>query len=154
MGRPRTQLAWFDNAVAIVLEMDVSRYDEMYDEMLFHQPDASRKGAVSLLDVALSGFQRLCADPCTRLDIIILVLNQYALFRDKFRTRSDLQTRYPDNRGRSENAMALGRFTMLNRNQSRHTYIYYVGDDNPNIARCISNAINEAILQEIVFRPT
>lgn len=151
MGRLGERLALFEDYVAFVFEVDVSLYDEMYDETLFYQPDASREGAVSLLDVAFSDFRRLCAAPCMGLKSIILVLNKYALFREKIRTRSDLQTWYPEYTGHSDEAMAteyiVARFKMLNRNQHRHIHTYFVEDDDPNFAHFLRMAVNDSVMQ-------
>lgn len=158
MGRPRTRLAMFECVTAVVFEVDVSLYDKVDDEIVFTQSDASREGAVSLLDVALSEFEVLCANPYTRRDLTVLVLNQHALFRDKIRTKSDLQTWYPDYTGGSDDALAtdyvVERFSMLNRNQSQPLYTYCVGDGDPDFARCIINAVNDAIIQVNLSHPS
>lgn len=157
MCRPRTRLTMFDYDT-VVFEVDVSLYDEVGDETVFTQSDASREGAVSLLDIALSEFEVLCAKHYTEWDLIVLVLNQHALFRDKVRTKSDLQTWYPDYTGGSDDTMAtdyvVGRFSMLNRNQNQPIYTYCVGDSDPDIARCIISAVNDAVIQAKLSHPT
>jgi len=133
MSRIRKRLAMFEDVTMVVFEVDLSLYDEILldldDGQMVHTPG---------LHMALGEFGDMCS--CIQSKDIILILDNYTLFREKIQTQP-LQAYFPDYTGGSDCAMAsdylLGLFVSKTGNKNRQLYCYFVEDGKNNIAQFV-----------------
>lgn len=144
MSRIKKRLAMFEDVITVVFEVDLSLYDEMLldldDGRMVHTPG---------LYIALREFGDLCFHMPWK--NIILILDKYALFREKIRTRP-LQAYYPDYPGGADDAMVgdylVELFQSKNENKYRNIYYHFIEHDNQDIAQFLKIAVRQIIHEE------